>query len=106
MKTKVIMAIVIVAFMAGCKKNSTTDNSSYTPSCSGATKSWITDVKPLMDSYCVNCHSSYGSYSSVSNSKTNIRSRIVSGSMPQSGSLSTDQKDKIVCWIDNGAPNN
>lgn len=88
-----------------CKKKETSTSSSYTPTCNG-TKSYSVDVKPLMQSYCVSCHSSYSSYSSVKSSASSIRSSIVSGSMPKGTSLSDDQKNKIVCWIDAGSPNN
>jgi hypothetical protein len=30
----------------------------------------------------------------------------VGGSMPKNSTLTNDQKDKIICWIDAGAPNN
>jgi hypothetical protein len=26
--------------------------------------------------------------------------------MPQNGSLTSSEKNAIICWIDNGAPNN
>lgn len=103
MKAKIISALIGVVFFASCKKDS---NTTYTPTCDGTTKSWVTDVKPIMDGYCANCHSSFSIYSSVSNSLSSIRSKIVDGTMPKSFSLTTAQKDKVVCWIDNGAPNN
>jgi hypothetical protein len=46
------------------------------------------------------------SYSEISSAKTSIRSAVASGRMPQTGSLSTSQKNAILCWIDSGAPNN
>jgi hypothetical protein len=105
MRTTILMAFIFLAVLTGCKK-STSNNNSYTPSCTGATKSWVSDVKPLMDVNCISCHSSYSAYSSVFSAKSTIRSKIVDGSMPTNGTLSTDQKNNIVCWIDNGAPNN
>jgi len=102
MKTKIILAILCIAFIESCKKSSQT----YTPSCTGAAKSWATDVKPLLSANCVSCHSSFSNYTTVSNSLSTIRSKVVDGSMPQSSSLTSTQKDIIVCWIDNGAKNN
>jgi hypothetical protein len=31
---------------------------------------------------------------------------VVSGTMPKSGSLSTAQKNSIICWVDAGGQNN
>ena len=102
---KVILFILATAFFLGsCKKKETTKI--YSPSCDGSTKSFTNDVKPIMQSYCVSCHSSYSSYTSIKTSSSQIRNSIVSGSMPKGSSLSNDQKNNIVCWIDAGMPNN
>jgi hypothetical protein len=96
--------IVCMTLLVACSKSST--NPTFTPDCSGAVKSFSRDVLPVFQSACVGCHSQFSSYSNISADKSAIRSRIVDGSMPQSGSLSTAQKNNIVCWIDNGALNN
>jgi len=100
---KLFLILTCVAVFAACKKNS---SSSYTPNCSGATKSFATNVSPLINSGCVGCHSSYSSYAGVSSAKDDIRSNIVSGKMPKGSTWSDDQKNTVVCWIDAGAPNN
>ncbi len=105
MKTLVIIAMLAVTgVIAGCQKDSAT--SPYTPTCDGTVKSYTTDVAPLISSYCSECHSQYSTYSKLSASAGKVRSVIVSGSMPKGTTLSSAQKDAIVCWIDNGAPNN
>ena len=86
-----------------CKKKSTIV--SYTPSCSG-TKSYSTQVAPLISVYCASCHSSYNTYTQAKASASSIRNSVVNGSMPKGTSLSEDQKNNIVCWIDAGCPNN
>ena len=101
---KGIFAAALFFLAIGCKKNDTTVDG-FTPTCSG-TQSYTTDVKPLLQSYCVGCHNQYGSYSSVKSDMSAIRTYIVNGSMPKGSSLTSDQKNKIVCWIDAGAPNN
>ena len=100
---KINTVLITVVLFAACKKNS---SSSYTPNCSGAAKSYATDVAPLINSGCVGCHSSYSSYAGVSGSKDNIRSNIVSGNMPKNSTWSDDQRNTVVCWIDAGAQNN
>ena len=88
----------------------------YTPDCSTA-KSYATDVSPIIQSNCATnsgCHASGSSqgpgalatYSQVYAAKTSIRTAVANGSMPQNSSLSNDQKNAILCWIDSGAANN
>jgi len=88
----------------GCKKSSTSPE--YTPDCSGAAKSYSSDVQPVIQASCTGCHKNYSSYAGISGDKAAIRSSIVSGSMPQGGSMTAAQKNSVVCWIDNGTPNN
>ena len=99
---KVIFILACTALFSSCKKSST----SFTADCSGTAKSYKTDVAPIMSSKCNSCHSQFSTYSGVSGDKTSIRSNIVDGNMPKGGSLSTAEKNAIVCWIDNGASNN
>jgi hypothetical protein len=98
------MLAAAIVFVTGCQKDSLTG--SYTPNCNGTAKSYANDVAPLVRSYCSECHSEYSTYARLSASASRVRSVIVSGSMPQGTSLSTAQKDAIVCWIDNGVLNN
>lgn len=103
-KKLMIVVLVSMGIWTGCSKDSTTV--AYTPSCSGATKSYKNDVAPLMRSSCTGCHGNLSTYSGLVASKASVRSMIVSGQMPQGGSLTNTQKDAIVCWIDSGAANN
>lgn len=103
MKKVLLIALGCFGLLVSCSK----DNSSpYIPNCNGAAKSYSTDVAPVVQSACVSCHQNYSSYSSVYSSRNSIRSMVASGQMPQGKSLSNEDKDKILCWIDNGAPNN
>jgi uncharacterized membrane protein len=107
MKKSMILSfsVVFIFIFFNCKKNNTTPTAIYTPSCSG-TKSYASNVSSLIQSNCVSCHSQYSTYSGVKSAASSIRSSIVNGSMPKNGSLSDDQKNTIVCWIDAGAVNN
>ncbi len=101
-----ILAVLTVSLglWSSCSKDGTTTN--YTPTCNGTVKSYRTDVAPIISSACAGCHQNYSTYSQLYASRNSVRSQVVSGNMPRSGSLSTSQKDAIACWIDNGAPNN
>jgi hypothetical protein len=105
MKSILLLTFLSFLVLSGCKKDNTNPES-YSPSCSGVAKSFTKNVKPVIQSACSGCHQNYNTYAQVSASKSSIRSVIVSGQMPKDGSLSSAQKDAIVCWIDNGAMNN
>lgn len=112
---KGLISISILAFIVGCTK-STTDKGSSDNSidCSGPAKTFLTDVKPIVQSFCSGCHGAGSTngpgelitYSQIFNARADIRSAVISGAMPQNGRLNTAQKSSIICWIDNGALNN
>ncbi|MDG1452351.1 MAG: cytochrome c [Polaribacter sp.] len=69
-------------------------------------------VKPIIDAHCVQCHGNGGiypnltSYNLISLVAGKIKSEVVSREMPKEESLTQDQIDAIVCWVDSGALNN
>jgi len=100
---RITFSICFLFLFNTCKKKSS--SVSYTPSCFG-TKSYSTQVAPLISGYCASCHSTYNAYSQTKASASSIRNSIINGTMPKGTSLSEDQKNNIVCWIDAGCPNN
>jgi hypothetical protein len=106
-----ISALFISLLIAGCTKDKENTNND----CS-TTKSWTSDVSPIIQSSCAitSCHASGSangpgaltSYQAVFNARTAIRQAVASGAMPKTGSLTAAQKNAIICWIDSGAPQN
>ena len=99
----------LAALFASCS----TDN--FEPTCTGTTISFASEVKPIIDSKCSTnsgCHASgsrhgvYTSYSAITADQSDISRVIKNGSMPEQGSLSTNEKNTILCWIEGGAVNN
>jgi hypothetical protein len=116
MKTITFM-LGLVAFISffACKKSS--NNASTTVDCNGSTAKFSSDASPVLMSKCATnsgCHANGASnnggvltnYSQINAKKAAIRASILNGSMPQGSSLTTAEKQAIVCWIDNGALNN
>lgn len=122
---KITVAVVSMIVIISCTKNSsgvTSNNNNsggttgYTPSCTGTAKSFSADVLPIFQNVCsaAGCHNSGSTngpgpltnYSQISAAKSNIRSAVLSGLMPKNSTLTSAQKDNIICWIDSGAPNN
>lgn len=113
---KGLIAISILVFITACSKGKGTDSNSNPNDCSTASKTFATDVKQIIQASCASagCHgtgSSRGpgeltSYAQIFSARTAIRSAVISGAMPKNGSLTTAQKNSIICWIDNGALDN
>lgn len=111
---KIVFLIIAVSeFFLACKK----EHSLFNPDCSGAAKTFSTDVTPIIQTTCATnsgCHGAgsgngpgvLANYQQVFNARGDIRSAVASGHMPLNGSLTAAEKNAILCWIDNGAPNN
>jgi hypothetical protein len=123
MKKILIVLISVSGLVISCSKSDSGSSASdggttggTTTNCTSVPQSFITDVNPIIQSFCNNpgCHNSGSTngvgpltnYNQVFASRTAIRSAISSGTMPLGATLSTAQKNSIVCWIDNGANNN
>lgn len=76
--------------------------------------SWQSEVKPIIDFSCAKsgCHDDKSGrtnlmdFKSIKESVNQIRSRVINRSMPFDASLPEAQIQLIVCWIDDGAPDN
>lgn len=112
-KLSLLLSMIVIVLFA-CKKSSPT--TTPTLDC-GTAKTYAADVAPIIASSCATgggCHASGSlsgpgaltNYTQVFNSRASIRSSVANGSMPKGSSLSTAQKNAILCWIDAGAPNN
>lgn len=86
--------------------------------CSTVTaKAFAANISPIIQSKCAtnsNCHGSGSvngpgeltTYEKIFAARSNIRSAVGSGVMPKEGTITTAQKNSILCWVDVGAPNN
>ncbi|MEO7924296.1 MAG: hypothetical protein ABIR30_11520 [Chitinophagaceae bacterium] len=117
MKRCIAIAVITLTTLISysCSKDNGSGGSSV--DCSAVTnKAFAANVDPIIQSSCnINgCHAAGSSngpgaltnYTQVFSARSAIRAAIVSGRMPQGSSLSSSQKNSIICWIDSGAPNN
>ena len=109
-----------IALLNSCSKSGGTgggNGGGGSVNCATVTnKAFAADVNPIIQGRCAiaGCHAAGSTngpgpltnYTQVFNARSQIRSAINSGLMPQGSTLSTDQKNSIICWIDSGAPNN
>jgi hypothetical protein len=111
----VFPAILLMCLITSCTKNNPAPEQAL--DCSKVTnKDFAADINPIIQSTCnqQGCHdigSTNGpgpltNYTQFFNARSAIRPAIQSGLMPQNSTLTTAQKNSILCWIDSGAPNN
>jgi hypothetical protein len=109
---RIFVGVAVIGLFWACKKND-----SFAADCSGPAKSFSANVIPIFQASCAtntSCHGTgsgngpgqLSTYTQVFNARIDIRSAVASGHMPMNGSISAAEKNAIICWIDNGAPNN
>lgn len=116
-KVALIKKIFVIATVLGCFYACTKETEATTSDdCSSTPKSFSTDVNPIIQASCASagCHGSGSNrgpgelltYSQVFNARSAIGSAVSSGRMPKGRTLTSSEKTAILCWIDNGSPNN
>ncbi len=113
---KISFTIFIVSILCiwSCTKDSTTASASI--DCTNVSAKFSTDVKPIFTgSKCTTsgCHpanADLSTYANAINHKDHIQQYVINRSgnpMPPNGSpqLTTDEKNKVACWLQNGAKN-
>lgn len=108
----ILTLIIIGAVLAACKKDEFKDLD-----CSTIDSKYSTSLSAIISSKCNNsgCHnagSSNGDFTTYAKVKPYVdngtfkKEVITDKTMPQNGSLSQDERNKIKCWLDAGGPNN
>lgn len=120
MKGKLIpLLIVFILFFASCANHDL--NPTASASCtSNTTVSYSEDIAPIVTSTCAvtGCHNGDNGaslnwlvFSNFQTKALSVKDRItrpvgVEGHMPKVGTLSTEQIQLMVCWVEQGAANN
>jgi len=117
MKKGILVSLVAFVVIASCSKGGSDDGGGGSVNCTGVASAFAANVNPIIQSTCATdatCHGAGSAngpgplltYTQISSAKVTIKSAVSSGSMPKVGTLTTAQKNSIICWIDAGAPNN
>ncbi len=105
MKSSLFLSLAIIAVLLfSCKKQT-----AFTPVCDGSSPTYDADIKSIIDQNCVSCHGNYTTYAGLSGDFSNGKFEkevLTNQTMPESGSLSEAQLNKIKCWVENGFPEN
>lgn len=123
MKKTILLFSVITLVIAACSKSNDGGGGSGgggggggTLNCTGVPAAFAANVLPTFQSICANagCHNTgslngpgeLSTYTQIFNARTTIRAAVAAGTMPKNTTLTTAQKNAILCWVDGGAPNN
>ena len=86
--------------------------------CDTLSHKFAADIRPIIINRCssspfchpagsVNSGGPFTNYTQIFNKRAEIKIAVSTGSMPPApATLPDDEKKKILCWIDGGAPNN
>lgn len=106
-----VTLFLLLVFFTSCLTNVEEDMTELEPNaCADIT--FATTVKPIIDANCIQCHGSGGTLPELTTHSLlqlhagSVKSEVVSREMPKQGSLTQDEIDAIVCWVDDGALNN
>ena len=116
-KPILIVGLITFSIIISCAKDKVPlpviDTSTCKPNVS-----YVNDIQPIMNSYCISCHgpknqsggynlSNYnGVTSNTSKVLGSIRQDGSAKSMPQDGKIADSLIQKVYCWINQGAKNN
>src|SRR6188472_64973 len=125
MKKGILVILGSFFLIASCSKGgsdgggggSTGGGGGSTVNCTGVASAFAADVKPIIQSTCATdatCHGAGSvngpgpllTHTQISNASVTIKTAVANGTMPKTGSLTTAQKNSIICWINSGSPNN
>ncbi len=104
-----------VSIAVSCSKDNGGGSTTTVDCNTVSNKAFAADVNPIIQASCnqTGCHATAGNgpgaltnHTQIAGAASSIRSSVSSGRMPKNSSLSTAQKNSIICWIDSGAPNN
>ena len=113
----------LISVMVACSKRSNDNGGSDGPlppntttACGSVSAKFQTDVRPVIQNNCVSsgCHGASSNngpgplltFDQVKNAAAAIKSAVVSRRMPLGRTLTSEQIQRIYCWVDNGALNN
>src|SRR6188768_4390093 len=125
MKKGILFSLAAFLIIASCSKGGsdpgggggTGGGGGGTVNCTGVASAFAANVNPIIQSTCATdatCHGAGSAngpgplqtYTQISGASVNIKTAVASGTMPKVGTLTTAQKNSIICWVNGGALNN
>jgi hypothetical protein len=122
MKKGILVILGSFFLIASCSKSGGdggggTGGGGTTVDCTGVASAFAANVNPIIQTTCATdatCHGAGSAngpgplltYTQIASAAVLIKPAVSSGTMPKVGTLTTVQKNSIICWINSGTPNN
>ena len=123
MKKSILVILASFLIIASCSKGGDGGGGGNgggggggTVNCTGVQSAFAANVNPIIQQTCAiaTCHDAGSlngpgpllTYNQIFNARIAIKTAVGNGTMPKTGSLTTAQKNSIICWVDAGGPNN
>jgi len=122
MKKSILVSLAAFLLIASCSKGGSEDpggggNAGGSVNCTGVASAFAANVNPIIQSSCATdatCHGAGSAngpgplqtYNQIFAARIAIKTAVANGTMPKTGTLTTAQKNSIICWVDAGGPNN
>ena len=124
MKKGILVSLAAILLIASCSKSGDDGGGGNgggggggSVNCSGVASGFAATVNPITQTTCATdatCHGtgsangpgSLKTYTDIFNARVAIKTSVANGTMPKTGTLTTAQKNSIICWVDAGGPNN
>ena len=127
MKKGILVILALFLLIASCSKSGGDGGGGggtgggggggTTIDCTGVASAFAANVNSIIQSTCATdatCHGAGSAngpgplltYAQISGASALIKPAVASGIMPKVGTLTTAQKNSIICWINSGSPNN
>ena len=126
MKKSILVILAAFLLIASCSKGGGDDpggggngggGGGGSVNCTGVASAFAANVNPIIQSTCATdatCHGAGSAngpgplqtYNQIFAARVNIKTAVANGTMPKTGTLTTLQKNSIICWVDAGGPNN
>ena len=99
---KILLALTFLFCLIACGSKNEPYAAQQNMVSTDKTVCYSKDIQPIMDNYCVRCHSKYATYSRVEPDMYRIEFQTSSGSMPRDASMTDSEILKIKNWVANG----
>ena len=125
MKKSILVILAAFLVIASCSKGGSDDpgggggggGGGGSVNCTGVASGFAATVNQIIQTTCATdatCHGAGSAngpgplltYNQIFAARINIKTSVANGTMPKTGSLTTAQKNSIICWVDAGGPNN
>lgn len=111
MRTKHLLLTSSLIFLSiSCNKTEP-----FVPVCDGSSPTYDSDVQSIIQQNCIQCHgngssngdfTTYAGLTTVTSNGKFEQEVLTDQTMPQNGSLTEAQLNKLKCWVENGFPEN